>query len=99
MILFGSRGWTVALYALAVMLVIGMGYVLFRMMFAGGISRSAVILWLGITAAVMIGEFLYSELDFWKYHNGMAGVWMYLGMPVSAGLLWLLTVFVTGRRR
>ena len=99
MYLFGSRGITVALYALAVMFVLGLGFVMFRMMFGRGLSRRDVISWGSVTGAVMVFEILYSELDFWRHHNGMAGVWIYLGMPFLAGILWLIfTVFCRRRR-
>lgn len=99
MILFGSRGISVALYALAVMLVIGMGFVLFRMMFLRGLGRGTVISWAAVTVGTMICGYLYSELDFWRHHNGMAGVWIYLGLPVIAGILWALTAAIAGRRK
>ena len=99
MYLFGSRGITVALYALAVMFVIGLGFVMFRMLLGRGLSRWDVISWVSVTGAVMVFEILYSELDFWRHHNGMAGVWIYLGMPFFAGILWLIfTVFCRRRR-
>ncbi|MBQ2727145.1 MAG: hypothetical protein IJF78_15680 [Clostridia bacterium] len=99
MYLFGSRGITVVLYALAVMFVLGLGFVMFRMMFGRGLSRRDVISWVSVTGAVMVFEFLYSELDFWRHHNGMAGVWIYLGMPFLAGILWLIFAAFSGRRR
>ena len=99
MYLFGSRGITVALFALAVMFVLGLGFVMFRMMFGRGLSRRDVIAWISMTGAVMVFEILYSELDFWRHHNGMAGVWIYLGMPFFAGILWLIFAVLSGRRR
>ena len=99
MYLFGSRGITVALYALAVMFVLGLGFVMFRMIFGRGLSRGDVIAWISMTGAVMLFEFLYSELDFWRHHNGMAGAWIYLGMPFLAGILWLIFMVFCRRRR
>lgn len=99
MYLFGSRGITVALYALAVMLVIGLGVVIFRMLFGKGLNRGIVISWAVVTGVTMIFELLYSELDFWRHHNGMAGAWMYLAMPFLAGAVWLVTAAVFGRTR
>ena len=98
MYLFGSRGISVALYALAVMLVIGLGFVLFRMMFGKGLNRGVVLSWTGMTGLTMLAEFLYSELEIWRHHNGMAGVWIYLGMPFLAGVVWVIFAAVTGRR-
>ncbi len=99
MYLFGSRGISVALYALAVMLVIGLGVVLFRMMFGKGLNRRLVISWAALTGAVAIAELLYSELEFWRHHNGMVGAWLYLGMPFFAGVLWLMLTVFFGRPR
>ena len=98
MYLFGSRGITVALYALAVMLIIGLGVVLFRMMFAKGLNFSLCVSWTVLTALGMLVEVLYSELDVWQHHNGMLGAWLYLGMPFLTGLLWLICIGVFGRK-
>jgi len=98
-VLFGSRGITVALYALSVMLVIGLGFLMFRIMFGRKVRLSDGISWGGTAAVVMLGEFLYSELEFWQHHNGMAGVWIYLGLPFFAGILWAVAVAIVGRKR
>lgn len=98
MYLFGARGITVVLYALAVMLVIGLGVVLFHMMFAKRLSRGLMISWAMLTAAGMLAEFLYSELDLWQHHNGMLGAWLYMGMPFLTGFLWLICVGLLERK-